>query len=332
MPGRKYNYGNSYQYGFGGKRKDNEIYGEGNSYDFDNRFYDSRLVHWLSLDKLQAKRPGESPYLYCGGSPIAFADPDGRDRIIRTKLIRQFADGSYVTITKTQVLKGLDTYQKVQQYDAHGKPTGNYEYHDIYESHTTILNSKGENVGSSASYLTGNEVQFVSGNDLDSKWGRFVESVDDRTPRKEGHRKGGGGIAFTSIYGQGGGPTADFTDAQMENLDNIMDVASAVGSIANLEVFGREVGKAFALKGTEKKFAIAELFIKLAKSVVEDKINEAKTEIPKKQKGILEKGSDSCEACHKVEPAGTMNKNIDKSENYHPDKYIIKTKGSNKVE
>jgi len=280
MPGRKYPAaGGLYRYGFNGKENDNEMYGEGNAYDFDNRIYNSRLVHWLSLDKLQAKRPGESPYFFCGGSPIVFIDPDGKDRIITTHITREFADGTSVTITRTKVITGLDTYRKVQIYDAHGKPTGKYEYHDIYETKSTIYNSKGEYAGGSASSLTDTEVQFTSDNDLDTRWGRLVESAYDRNDRKEGHRKSGGGIAFTSKYGQGGGPTADFTDAQMENIDGLMDIASAVGSIANIEIFGREVQKAFANKD---KFQIVELVLKLTKSAIKDKINETKTEIGNK--------------------------------------------------
>jgi RHS repeat-associated protein len=51
MPGRKYSIGNgAYRYGFNGKEKNNEISGEGNSYDFGARIYDPRLGRWLSTD------------------------------------------------------------------------------------------------------------------------------------------------------------------------------------------------------------------------------------------------------------------------------------------
>ena len=45
---------------------------------------DVRLGRWLSVDPLQKKHEGESPYMYCGNSPIIYADPDGKDRIITT--------------------------------------------------------------------------------------------------------------------------------------------------------------------------------------------------------------------------------------------------------
>ncbi len=87
MPGRKFSNGSSYKYGFAGKEKDDELKGEGNSYDFGARIYDPRISRWLSVDPLQAKYPDETPYLYTGGNPIYFADPDGKDRIDYYKII-----------------------------------------------------------------------------------------------------------------------------------------------------------------------------------------------------------------------------------------------------
>jgi RHS repeat-associated protein len=78
MPGRKYTAGSKYRYGFGGKEKDNEDYGEGNAYDYGARIYNPRLVRWLSVDPLQQKYTDLSPYQYCANSPIAAKDPDGR--------------------------------------------------------------------------------------------------------------------------------------------------------------------------------------------------------------------------------------------------------------
>jgi len=77
MPGRTYSSGTQYAYGFGGKRKDNEMYGEGNAYDFGARIYDPRLSRWLSSDPLTAKEPGWTPYraFYC--NPIFWTDPTG---------------------------------------------------------------------------------------------------------------------------------------------------------------------------------------------------------------------------------------------------------------
>ena len=84
MPGRKFDAGTGYRYGFNGKEKDKDI--TNGDLDFGARIYDSRLGRWLSLDPLQAKYPGLSPYNFVANSPIRFIDPDG-------KVIRVYYDG-----------------------------------------------------------------------------------------------------------------------------------------------------------------------------------------------------------------------------------------------
>ena len=62
MPGRKYEAISGYRYGFNGKEKSDEIYGEGNGYDFGARIQDPRVGRWLSIDPLTKKFPSQSPY------------------------------------------------------------------------------------------------------------------------------------------------------------------------------------------------------------------------------------------------------------------------------
>jgi RHS repeat-associated protein len=78
MPERKWNSG-SYRYGFNGKEKSDEMYGEGSAYDFGNRINDPRIGRWLSLDPLAAKYSSMSPYCSMGNSPIFFIDPNGKE-------------------------------------------------------------------------------------------------------------------------------------------------------------------------------------------------------------------------------------------------------------
>jgi RHS repeat-associated protein len=68
-----------YRYGFQNQEKDDEVKGEGNSYDFGARMYDSRLGRWLSIDSKAGKYPSLSPYSFVANSPILFIDPDGKD-------------------------------------------------------------------------------------------------------------------------------------------------------------------------------------------------------------------------------------------------------------
>jgi RHS repeat-associated protein len=103
LPGRSYNAGNSYQYGFGGKRKDNEMYGEGNAYDYGDRIYNPKIVKWLSVDPLQQKYPYESPYAYVGNNPIFFIDVKGRFKIKHLKGDDRKAALKVIEAIKTEV-------------------------------------------------------------------------------------------------------------------------------------------------------------------------------------------------------------------------------------
>ncbi len=60
---------------------DNEVSGNGNSYDFGARMYNSRLGRWLSVDPLANKYPNWTPYHFCKNNAISRIDPDGRDDI-----------------------------------------------------------------------------------------------------------------------------------------------------------------------------------------------------------------------------------------------------------
>jgi RHS repeat-associated protein len=66
-----------YRYGFNGMEKDDEVSGEGNSYDFGARFYNSRVGRWLSVDPMVSKYPNLSPYNYVSNTPINAIDPNG---------------------------------------------------------------------------------------------------------------------------------------------------------------------------------------------------------------------------------------------------------------
>jgi RHS repeat-associated protein len=79
MPGRKFNDGGAYRYGFNGKENDNEVKGEGNQQDYGLRIYDTRLGRFLSVDPLTKEYPHYTPYSYAGNKPIKFIDLDGAE-------------------------------------------------------------------------------------------------------------------------------------------------------------------------------------------------------------------------------------------------------------
>ncbi|OGS72031.1 MAG: hypothetical protein A3F91_03690 [Flavobacteria bacterium RIFCSPLOWO2_12_FULL_35_11] len=75
-PGRTFSSG-EYKYGYNGKEKDNEVSGDGNSYDYGFRIYNPRIAKFLSVDPLTTDYPSWSPYPFAMNSPISGVDLDG---------------------------------------------------------------------------------------------------------------------------------------------------------------------------------------------------------------------------------------------------------------
>ena len=79
----------AYRYGFNGKEKDDELKGDGNSYDFGARMLDPRIGRWFAPDKMENKYPSFSTYNSFKNNPIFYIDPDGND-ILPWKYYRNF--------------------------------------------------------------------------------------------------------------------------------------------------------------------------------------------------------------------------------------------------
>ena len=75
-PGRCFSSG-EYKYGYQNQEKDDELKGEGNSYDFGARMYDPRIAKMLSTDPREMEYPWQSSYAYFGNSPIVQLDFNG---------------------------------------------------------------------------------------------------------------------------------------------------------------------------------------------------------------------------------------------------------------
>lgn len=92
MPNR-HGSSDSYRYGYNGKEKDDELKGEGNSIDYEKRFYDSRIGKFLSTDPLFKSFAWFSPYQFAGNSPISCVDLDGLEMYFA-------ADGTFLGQSK----------------------------------------------------------------------------------------------------------------------------------------------------------------------------------------------------------------------------------------
>ncbi|MEP6675848.1 MAG: RHS repeat-associated core domain-containing protein [Ferruginibacter sp.] len=136
MPDRKYSAGSLYRYGFNGKENDNNVNGEGNEQDYGMRIYDPRICRWLSVDQMQIKHSNESPYLFVGGNPMIYTDPDGRDRILTLSI--QHPDGTVTQIRKRYV--GEYHYHQDAAYET----TPIYYKNDIEQNISITESSDGQ--------------------------------------------------------------------------------------------------------------------------------------------------------------------------------------------
>jgi RHS repeat-associated protein len=78
MPNRNAS-ASDYRYGFNGMEMDDEVKGNGNSYDFGARMYDSRVGRWFAIDPLTANFPSHTPYNFGANNPIYYIDSDGNE-------------------------------------------------------------------------------------------------------------------------------------------------------------------------------------------------------------------------------------------------------------
>jgi RHS repeat-associated protein len=97
-----------YRYGFNGKELDNELKGEGNSYDFGARMLDSRLGRWFARDPKESKYPYVSPYSYAFNNPIYYLDPDGRDVLPTPSFLRSRYGSIY-----NDLIGNSSTFQRI---------------------------------------------------------------------------------------------------------------------------------------------------------------------------------------------------------------------------
>ena len=82
MPGRKYNAGSTYRYGFNGQEKSDDVVA--GIYTSEYWEYDSRIGKRWNTEPLAAKYPHLSPYATFNNSPIMYGDPNGADWILAT--------------------------------------------------------------------------------------------------------------------------------------------------------------------------------------------------------------------------------------------------------
>ncbi len=72
----------AYRYGFQGQERDDEVKGEGNSYNYTYRMHDPRLVRFFAVDPLTHQYPYYSPYQFSGNRLIDAVELEGLEEFI----------------------------------------------------------------------------------------------------------------------------------------------------------------------------------------------------------------------------------------------------------
>jgi RHS repeat-associated protein len=105
----KKNNAKNYRFGFQGMEADDQVKGDGNSYDFGARMLDPRLGRWLSVDKYFSKYPNQSSFGFVLNCPIFYVDPDGKEvKPVLNSIVRDDKTGAH---TSTTFVSGAGAYE-----------------------------------------------------------------------------------------------------------------------------------------------------------------------------------------------------------------------------
>lgn len=226
MPAREFSIG-GYRFGFNGMEKDDKIKGDGNSLDFGDRIYDSRLGKWLSLDPQWKKNDFESNYSYTSGNPILYIDIKGAKKYLYIYVI--LSDG-----TKIQMTKAIKISNEVKWHADAGHDGNVYVYNtDIRKEITYDLRG--------AKSMSDIKVTVTETSDYSSKetLSEYISSGFDNHHEEDKKGEQNSGFVFTADWAhQLDGAKTEAKEGGTKNLDVTFILAATTIAGNSPEAFG----------------------------------------------------------------------------------------------
>ncbi|MHA7843645.1 MAG: RHS repeat domain-containing protein [Winogradskyella sp.] len=164
----------TYRYGFNGKEKDDEVKGEGNSYDFGARMYDPRIGRWFKTDPEFFKQPGKSSYKSFNNNPLLYIDPDGNTEWLITKVVNYKTNTTHIRFEVVDADK-LDK-KLVRTLNNNGYVKKHWEFRDIIKMQTITINEDGTVVDSEPT--TSYNLKYTRSKHFD--WVPYVPNIDTK--------------------------------------------------------------------------------------------------------------------------------------------------------
>ncbi|AXT21184.1 hypothetical protein D7030_08425 [Flavobacteriaceae bacterium AU392] len=125
----------NYRYGFQGQEKDDEIKGEGNSYNYTFRMHDPRVGKFLSLDPLALQYPHNSPYAFAENRVIDGIELEGLEFLSKDKAMVESRFGR--TYLKVDNLSRPNR-DKINIFNLNGRNSFNHRGEDVIGYNTEL--------------------------------------------------------------------------------------------------------------------------------------------------------------------------------------------------
>lgn len=220
MPSRAL-FSSSYRYGFNGMERDDELKGDGNSYEFKARVYDPRIGRWLSYDPLAFSQYPLSSYQYTGNNPVYYIDKEGTTRRTHLVIVVKDAEGNSREIAN-DVKVDKDYIETVTKYHSISLGGGDGDYigwitTDKYDVEITTKITISIDEAGEKTY----SVEYSETRKYRPEW-------YERSYEGEGETQAGG-FVFTSKSG-GASPTKTKTQSDSEERE-IGDLLTALGAL-----------------------------------------------------------------------------------------------------